>query len=221
MKIDSSWKEVLFEEFQKPYMQSLKNFLVQEKRLGKVVYPRGDEIFSAFNLTSFEKVRVVLIGQDPYHGPGQAHGLSFSVKPGVRLPPSLQNIYKELAADLGVSAPQQGFLEPWAAQGVLLLNAVLTVENGSPASHQNRGWEIFTDAVVDVLNRKRENLVFLLWGSYAQAKGAKIDGTRHLVLRSAHPSPLSAYRGFFGSKPFSRINSHLLEHGQASINWSL
>ncbi len=184
IKLEPGWKEQLLTEFQQPYMLQLKEFLLQERKHGKILYPRAEEIFMAFNLTPFSQVKVVVIGQDPYHGPGQAHGLCFSVKPGVPLPPSLVNIYKELHTDLGIAPSNQGYLKPWAEQGVLLLNAVLTVEHSKAASHQNKGWERFTDAAVNALNTARENLVFLLWGSYAQAKGAKIDKSRHLVINS-------------------------------------
>jgi len=219
LKLEDSWKQLLHPEFQKPHMTSLRDFLLSEKQKGKVIHPSGGEIFNALNSTPFDKVKVVILGQDPYHGPGQAHGLCFSVKPGVDLPPSLRNIYKEIAGDLGIAPARTGCLQSWAEQGVLLLNAVLTVESGRAASHQGKGWEKFTDRIVALLNEKREHLVFLLWGSYAQRKGEIIDRSRHLVLESVHPSPLSASRGFFGNHHFSRANNYLREHGQAVIDW--
>lgn len=219
IQLHESWKSLLLEEFQKPYMQSLRFFLANEKRLGKTVYPPGSMIFNALNSTLFDDVKVVILGQDPYHGPNQAHGLCFSVNHGVSIPPSLQNIFKELHSDLGIARPASGCLSHWADQGVLLLNAVLTVEAGKPASHEGKGWEQFTDAVVAKLNAQREHAVFLLWGSYAQKKGAIIDSKRHLVLKAPHPSPLSASRGFFGCRHFSRVNRYLLETGQIPIEW--
>lgn len=216
-----SWQQVLGQELEQPYMLQLKAFLQAEKAAGKQIYPPGPQIFNAFNHTPFDQVRVVIIGQDPYHGAGQAHGLSFSVQPGVRLPPSLLNIFKEIEQDLGIRMSGSGDLTPWADQGVLLLNATLTVEDSKAGSHQNKGWEQFTDAAIRALNQQREGLVFVLWGSYAQKKGAVIDPNRHLVLRSVHPSPLSAHRGFFGQKQFSGINQYLLSRGQAPINWAL
>jgi uracil-DNA glycosylase len=216
-----SWQQVLGPELQQPYMQQLREFLKAEKAAGKVIYPPGPQIFNAFNHTPFEQVRVVIIGQDPYHGPGQAHGLSFSVQPGVRLPPSLQNIFKEIEADLGVRMSGSGDLTPWAQQGVLLLNATLTVEDSQAGSHQKRGWETFTDAAIKALNDQREGLVFVLWGSYAQKKGAVINPQKHLLLKSVHPSPLSAHRGFFGQHQFSAINQFLSSRGQQPINWQL
>jgi uracil-DNA glycosylase len=221
IKLEESWKNVLLPEFSKSYMQTLKGFLISEKNKGKIIYPKSDEIFAAMNATSFERVRVVIIGQDPYHGPGQAHGLSFSVKPGVQPPPSLVNIFKELESDLGMTRPKHGCLQRWADQGVLLLNAVLTVEGSLAASHQKRGWEEFTDKIVEKLNQEHEGLAFLLWGAYAQKKGANIDRKKHLVLESVHPSPLSSHRGFFGSKPFSKINHWLISKGQEPIDWQL
>jgi uracil-DNA glycosylase len=224
-QLHSSWQAVIGDEFEKPYMQALRDFLKQEKTAGKVIYPPSPLIFNAFNHTPFEQVRVVIIGQDPYHGPNQAHGLSFSVPKGVDLPPSLQNIYKEIATDLGITMPpkinQSGDLTPWAEQGVLLLNATLTVEQAKAGSHQNKGWEQFTDAAIAALNQHREGLVFVLWGSYAQKKGAFIDDKKHLVLKSVHPSPLSAHRGFFGNHQFSTINQYLIKQGQAPIDWQL
>ena len=216
-----SWQTVLGAEFDQPYMQNLKTFLKNEKNAGKVIYPPGAQIFNAFNHTPFDQVRVVIIGQDPYHGPGQAHGLSFSVQPGVRLPPSLLNIFKEIEGDLGIRMSGNGDLTPWADQGVLLLNATLTVEQANAGSHQGKGWEQFTDAAIRALNEGRDGLVFVLWGSYAQKKGAVIDANRHLVIKSVHPSPLSAHRGFFGNHQFSRINDYLISRGEAPVNWQL
>lgn len=221
IKLEQSWKLLLADEFAKPYMMNLKSFLQQELKKGKTIYPRGEEYFAALNLTPFEQVRVVIIGQDPYHGPGQAHGLSFSVKPGVPPPPSLINIYEELKNDLGLQPPRHGHLLKWAEQGVLLLNAVLTVEASKAASHRDKGWEIFTDKIVQTLNEQREGLVFVLWGSYAQKKGAFIDRKKHYVLESPHPSPLSAHRGFLGSKPFSKINAYLEKQNKPLIDWKI
>ena len=220
VRLDPSWKNRLAGEFEQPYMTALRQFLLERKRLGAVIYPPGELIFNALNSTPFEAVKVVILGQDPYHGPGQAHGLCFSVQRGVAIPPSLVNIYKELASDLGVVPPSGGNLQAWAEQGVLLLNAVLTVERGQPASHQGKGWERFTDRIVGELNAGRRNLVFMLWGSYASRKGAVIDRERHLVLTAPHPSPLSAHRGFFGCRHFSSANKWLLQHGGTPINWS-
>lgn len=220
-QLHPSWQSVIGDELHKPYMENLRDFLKQEKAAGKTIYPPGPLIFNAFNHTPFEKVKVVIIGQDPYHGSNQAHGLSFSVPKGVDLPPSLQNIYKEIAADLHINMSRNGDLTPWADQGVLLLNATLTVEQAQAGSHQNKGWEQFTDAAIAALNQHREHLVFVLWGSYAQKKGAFIDEKKHLVLKSVHPSPLSAHRGFFGNRQFSTINQYLVKHGQAAINWQL
>lgn len=202
-------------------MQALAAFLREEKRAGKVIFPPGPEIFAAFNHTPFNAVRVVILGQDPYHGPGQAHGLCFSVQPGVAVPPSLLNIYKEIERDLDLPRPDHGCLLPWADRGVLLLNSVLTVERGRANAHQGKGWEGFTDAAIDALNREREGVVFLLWGSYAQKKGQLIDRRRHHVLTSVHPSPLSAYRGFIGCGHFSASNRFLQSHGQPPVDWSL
>ena len=202
-------------------MRALADFLRAEKRAGKVIYPPGPEIFAAFAHTPFDAVRVVILGQDPYHGPGQAHGLCFSVRPGVRPPPSLQNIFKEIARDPGLPPPDHGCLTPWAERGVLLLNSVLTVEQGRAAAHQGKGWEGFTDAAIDALNREREGIVFLLWGSYAQRKGQLIDRHRHCVLTSVHPSPLSAHRGFIGCGHFSAAYQYLESRGLAPIDWSL
>ncbi|WP_422445607.1 MULTISPECIES: uracil-DNA glycosylase [unclassified Endozoicomonas] len=221
IKLEPSWKAMLQDEFTKEYMQTLRTFLQHEKAQGKMIYPRGAEYFRALDLTPFARVKVVILGQDPYHGPGQAHGLSFSVRPDVAIPPSLVNMYKELESDLGIPPANHGFLEHWAHQGVLLLNSVLTVEHKQPASHQGRGWETFTDQIVAALNEQREHIVFILWGSYAQKKGRFIDTGKHLVLTSVHPSPLSAYRGFFGSRPFSRSNDYLVSHGIQPIDWRL
>lgn len=221
IKMQESWKKRLGSEFQKDYMISLKTFLKKEKDKGKTIFPKGDQYFAAFDFTPFEKVKVVILGQDPYHGPDQAHGLCFSVQPGTKFPPSLKNIFKELKNDLGLEIPESGNLTKWAQQGVLLLNSVLTVENGQAASHQGKGWEQFTDEVIRKLNEEREGVVFLLWGSYAQKKAAFVDRTKHLVLEAPHPSPLSAHRGFFGTKPFSKINSYLESKGMSVIDWSL
>lgn len=219
IKLEESWKRLLLSEFSEDYMQTLASFLRAEKAAGKIIYPAGDDVFNALNSTPFDKVKVVILGQDPYHGAGQAHGLCFSVKPGVRLPPSLKNIYKEIAADLGIAPAQSGDLRCWAQQGVLLLNAVLTVQAENAASHQGKGWERFTDRVVEHLNAQRDGLVFLLWGSYAQRKGGLIDRSRHLVLESVHPSPLSASRGFFGNQHFSRANDYLCSQQKTPIDW--
>ncbi|HRE30732.1 MAG TPA: uracil-DNA glycosylase [Candidatus Berkiella sp.] len=219
--MDSAWLAALESEFEAPYMQSLKQFLRKEKDARKTIFPNSKEVFSAFNYTPLSQVKVVIIGQDPYHGLGQAHGLCFSVKPEIAIPPSLVNIYQELHADLGVAIPKHGCLIPWAKQGILLLNAVLTVEQGKAASHQGKGWETFTDRVITILNEQPRPIVFVLWGSYAQRKGNVIDENKHLVIRSVHPSPLSAYRGFFGSRPFSKINEFLIKTGQMPIDWSL
>lgn len=221
VSLSPSWLAQLESEFQQPYMRSLSDFLRAQKREGKVVYPRGTEMFAALNATAFEAARVVILGQDPYHGPGQAHGLSFSVQPQVPLPPSLRNIFKELASDLGVQNGEHGCLTPWAEQGVLLLNSVLSVVRGQAASHRGQGWEQFTDVIIEKLNQGREGVVFLLWGSYAQKKGRVIDKKRHLVLQSPHPSPLSAHRGFFGCRHFSQANDYLRARGQKPINWQL
>ena len=221
INLEPSWKSRLLSEFSKDYMIQLKKFLQTELAAKKTIFPSTQNLFAAFWQTPFEKVRVVILGQDPYHGPGQAHGLSFSVPKKVAPPPSLQNIFKELKTDLAISTPNHGNLESWADQGVLLLNSVLTVEAGRAGSHQNKGWEIFTDRAIEVLSQERENLVFVLWGAYAQKKGAKIDRKKHLVIESAHPSPLSAYRGFLGSHVFSKINAYLVEHQQSPINWNL
>lgn len=221
VRLEPSWQAVLQQEFSKPYMHELRAFLLREKQAGKAVYPPGPQIFNALNSTPLAAVKVVILGQDPYHNPGQAHGLCFSVLPGVEPPPSLANIYKELQRDLGITPPGHGCLQYWAEQGVLLLNAVLTVERSKAASHQGKGWEQFTDAVVSVLNAEGRDLVFLLWGSHAQKKGRHISRSRHLVLESPHPSPLSAHRGFIGNSHFSRTNSWLAEHGKSPIDWQL
>jgi uracil-DNA glycosylase len=219
IQLESTWLAHLAGEFDEAYMQSLRNFLQQERDAGKQIYPGADEFFSAFAHTPLPDVRVVILGQDPYHGGGQAHGLCFSVRAGVKVPPSLQNIYREIHDDLGYPVPDHGDLTSWAEQGVLLLNSVLSVEAAQAASHQGRGWERFTDKVIEVLNREREGLVFMLWGSYAQKKGAHIDAQRHCVLKAPHPSPLSAYRGFFGCRHFSLANIYLQSKGQQPIDW--
>ncbi len=224
-RLHPSWLEPLRGEFASDYMAALRAFLVAEKDAGKAIFPKGPEWFRALDLTPLEDVRVVILGQDPYHGPGQAHGLCFSVKPGTRTPPSLVNIYKEMQADLGIPPARHGFLEHWAQQGVLLLNSVLTVQMGNAASHQGRGWERFTDAVIRLINARAEPVVFMLWGSHAQKKAAFVDsidrGGRHLVIKSAHPSPLSAHNGFLGSRPFSKTNDFLIGRGEKPIDWAL
>tara|TARA_Y100001951_G_C11289341_1_gene271024 strand:- start:488 stop:1183 length:696 start_codon:yes stop_codon:yes gene_type:complete len=221
VQLKPDWLDALQGEFAQPYMQQLRDFLQAEKAAGKAIFPPGALIFNALNSTPLDKVRVVIIGQDPYHGPGQAHGLSFSVPPGVRTPPSLQNIFKEINRDLGLPIPQHGCLHSWAERGVLLLNAVLTVEQGQAGSHAKRGWERFTSRVIELVNERCEHCVFLLWGSYAQRKGEQIDRTRHCVLTSVHPSPLSAHRGFIGNGHFSAANDYLVSNGLAPIDWSL
>jgi uracil-DNA glycosylase len=221
IQLQASWLAELETEFQQDYMLKLKSFLQAEKAAHKQIYPPGNLIFNALNTTPFDQVKVVILGQDPYHGPGQAHGLCFSVLPGVDIPPSLINIYKELQADLGIAPASQGCLTHWAKQGVLLLNAVLTVERARAASHQGKGWELFTDKIVHCLNDKRQGLVFLLWGSYAQKKGQFIDRQKHLVLQSAHPSPLSAHRGFLGNRHFSQTNAYLLSQSKTAIDWQI
>ena len=224
-KLHPSWLEPLRGEFADPYMANLRAFLVAEKEAGKAIFPKGSEWFRALDLTPLDQVRVVILGQDPYHGPGQAHGLCFSVRPGTRTPPSLVNIYKEMHADLGIPPARHGFLEHWAEQGVLLLNSVLTVQMGNAASHQGRGWERFTDAVIRLVNARQQPTVFMLWGAYAQKKAAFVDsvdrGGRHLVIKSAHPSPLSAHNGFLGSRPFSKANDFLASRGEKPIDWAL
>lgn len=220
IKLEKNWLEVLKPEFEKEYMRNLKSFLQSEKKQGKVIFPQGDEIFSALNLSPLDKTKVVIIGQDPYHGIGQAHGLCFSVKPGVRIPPSLRNVYKEMQNDLGITTPNHGHLAHWAEQGVLMLNNVLSVEQGNAGSHRKKGWEIFTDRIVDILNTQKEGLVFLLWGRDAQSKCAQIDRKRHLVLEAAHPSPLAGNR-FLGNRHFSKTNEYLASQGKGIINWEL
>jgi uracil-DNA glycosylase len=221
VRLEPSWKDRIGEYLARPDMRALSDFLRSEKQAGKVIYPPGPEIFAAFDHTPFDATRVVILGQDPYHGPNQAHGLCFSVRPGVATPPSLLNIFKEIQRDLGFRAPDHGCLTPWADRGVLLLNATLTVQQATAGSHQGKGWEGFTDAAIDALNREREGLVFLLWGSYAQKKGQLIDGSRHCILRSVHPSPLSAHRGFIGCGHFSAANQYLESRGEPPIDWSL
>ena len=221
IKLDDSWKVPLTGEFAEPYMQSLRSFLVAEKAAGKRIFPKGSEWFRALDLAPLDQVRVVILGQDPYHGSGQAHGLCFSVRPDVRIPPSLVNIYKELESDLRIPPARHGLLEHWAQQGVLLLNSVLTVEMARAASHQGRGWERFTDAIIRLVNAKADPVVFMLWGNYAQKKAAFVDSSRHLILKAAHPSPLSAHNGFFGCKHFSKANAFLAENGMKPIDWTL
>ncbi|SDY24714.1 uracil-DNA glycosylase [Acinetobacter kyonggiensis] len=222
IQLDAGWKSGLSEFLLSPKMDELKDFLVQEKKADKVIYPPSSLIFNALNTTPLANVKVVILGQDPYHGPNQAHGLSFSVQKGVAIPPSLRNIFHELNTDLAIVKPIHGDLTRWAEQGVLLLNAVLTVEAGQPTSHQKRGWEDFTDHVIDVLNEQRDHVVFILWGAYAQRKGQRIDQNKHLVLKAAHPSPLAANRGgFFGCKVFSKSNNYLKQNGIEPINWQL
>ena len=218
VKIEQSWKEKLASEFEQPYFSNLVQF-VKNEYVTKTVYPQGNRIFNAFAQTPFDRVKVVILGQDPYHEPGQAHGLCFSVNDGIPLPPSLQNIYKELQDDLGIISPVSGNLERWAKQGVLLLNATLTVQAHRAGSHQNKGWEEFTDAVIHKVADEKEHVVFILWGAYAQKKGSFINPYKHLVIQSAHPSPLSVYRGFFGSKPFGKTNEYLMRTGQTPIQW--
>lgn len=220
--LEPGWLSVLDSEFEKPYMKNLKLFLLQEKEAGYTIYPKGADIFNAFNHTPFDNVKVVILGQDPYHGDGQAHGLSFSVKKGVTVPPSLKNIYKELETDIeGFKTPNHGELTQWADQGVLLLNATLTVRAHEAGSHQGKGWEAFTDQAISQLSAQKTGLVFLLWGKYAQNKSILIDEQKHTVLKSAHPSPFSAYNGFFGSKPFSRTNAVLAGRGEEPVNWQI
>lgn len=225
IKLHESWRKPLLTEFEKPYMQSLRTFLLSEKAAGRQVYPKGSQYFAALDLTPLSTVRVVILGQDPYHGPGQAHGLCFSVQPGVRPPPSLVNIYKELESDVQMPRPAHGFLDSWARQGVLLLNSVLTVRMAEAASHRKKGWEQFTDAIIQLVAAKEEPVVFLLWGNYAQKKAGFVqsieDGGSHLVLNAPHPSPLSAHNGFFGCRHFSKTNAFLESHGMAPIDWSL
>ena len=221
VQLDASWKQRVGDYLQQPQMLALSAFLREEKAKGKRIFPPGPQLFAALDATPFDATRVVILGQDPYHGPGQAHGLCFSVLPGVEVPPSLRNIFKEIERDLGLARPAHGCLRAWSSQGVLLLNSVLTVEAGQAGSHQGKGWEGFTDHVIETLDREREGLVFMLWGSYAQAKGKIIDARRHCVLRAPHPSPLSAHRGFMGCGHFSAANRWLAGRGLAPINWSL
>jgi uracil-DNA glycosylase len=221
VQIEASWKKALEKEFSQPYFAGIKQFLVKEREEGQTIFPPGKLIFNAFDTTPFDEVKVVVIGQDPYHGPGQAHGLSFSVPQGVPTPPSLVNIYKEIQSDLGHPVPGHGNLTRWAEQGVLLLNAILTVRAHQAASHHGAGWEKFTDAAIDRLNRDRNGLVFMLWGAYAKKKGEMIDRGRHLILTAPHPSPLSAYNGWFGSKHFSQANAYLIGQGKSPIDWRI
>ncbi len=221
VRLERSWLAHLAPEFEQPYMQRLRAYLQAEKRAGKRIFPAGNEIFNAFEHTPLERVKVVILGQDPYHGEGQAHGLCFSVRPGVQVPPSLQNIFREIHDELGLPIPDHGDLTAWADRGILLLNSVLSVECARAASHQGQGWETFTDRVIEIVNREREGVVFMLWGSYAQRKGAIIDTRRHCVLRAPHPSPLSAHRGFFGCGHFRAANDYLLSRGEQPIDWSL
>ncbi|HJP98837.1 MAG TPA: uracil-DNA glycosylase [Rhodanobacteraceae bacterium] len=221
LKLEPSWKVRVGDYFDRPDMHALGEFLRGEKHAGKHIFPPGPQIFAALDTTPFEDVKVVVLGQDPYHGPGQAHGLCFSVQPGVPVPPSLLNVFTEIESDLGIPRPDHGCLTPWAQRGVLLLNSVLTVQERMAGSHQGKGWEGFTDRVIDELNREREGLVFLLWGSYAQSKGRLIDTRRHRVLEAPHPSPLSAHRGFLGCRHFSKCNQYLEGEGRAPVDWSL
>ncbi|MCB9018813.1 MAG: uracil-DNA glycosylase [Chitinophagales bacterium] len=221
IQLEAGWKAVLADEFDKAYFQQIRYLLLAAKRDGKVIFPPGSQIFNAYNLTPFEQVKVVILGQDPYHGPGQAHGLCFSVPEGVKPPPSLVNIFKEQEKDLGIPRPAHGNLETWARQGVFLLNAMLTVESGKPGSHQQIGWQYFTDATIKALSENKEHLVFLLWGAFAQKKAELIDAGKHLILQAAHPSPFSADRGFFGCRHFSKANTYLQEHGMQTVNWQL
>lgn len=221
MNIEPSWKQELKEEFDKPYFEKIVHFLKEEKKAGKVIYPPGKQIFNAFDTTPLDKVKVVIIGQDPYHGPGQAHGLSFSVPDGVHPPPSLVNIFKELNHDLEIPIPKTGNLEKWAKQGVLMLNASLTVEANNPMSHSQLGWHLFTDEVIKHISAHKDHVVFLLWGKFAQNKETLIDSSKHKILKAAHPSPFSANNGFFGCGHFSKTNNWLREHGEKPIDWSL
>lgn len=221
-KLESGWQAELEEEFSKPYMQNLKSFLLSEKESNQQIYPPNSQIFNAFNETPFDKVKVVILGQDPYHGEKQAHGLSFSVNKGIKIPPSLRNIYKELETDIpGFTTPNHGDLSQWAAEGVLLLNATLTVRAHQPGSHQGKGWEAFTDQAINKLSKDREGLVFILWGKYAQQKELLIDGEKHLILKAPHPSPFSSYTGFFGSSPFSKTNAYLISKNKKPVNWQI
>ncbi|WP_122036257.1 uracil-DNA glycosylase [Aliivibrio sp. EL58] len=217
----TTWNSILSAEKEKTYYQAMNAKIEAERALGKIIFPKEKDIFTAFDLTAFDDVKVVILGQDPYHGAGQAHGLSFSVLPEIKIPPSLRNMYKELAQDIdGFVIPDHGYLESWAKQGVLLLNTVLTVEEGKAHSHAKLGWETFTDSIIEQLNKNKENVIFLLWGAHAQKKGANIDGTRHSVLKAPHPSPLSAHRGFFGCKHFSQVNELLKSKNLSEINWT-
>ena len=221
IKIHESWLKFIKSEFDKEYMNSIKKSILNFKKSGKIIYPKNNEIFNAINLTDFEKTKVIIIGQDPYHGPGQAHGLSFSVKDGIKPPPSLMNIFKEIESDLSIKVEKEnGNLTRWAKQGVLLLNSLLTVEKGKPLSHKEIGWETLTDKIIEVLNQNKTGLVFILWGSHARSKKYLISQNRNLIIESAHPSPLSAHRGFIGSKPFSRTNDYLVANNMHPINWS-
>ncbi|MFT0212149.1 uracil-DNA glycosylase [Pseudomonas sp. F1_0610] len=221
VKLEASWKNVLIDEFKQPYMQQLSQFLRDELAQGKLIYPAGSLIFNALNLTPLQKVKVVILGQDPYHGPNQAHGLSFSVPNGVDIPPSLVNIYKELKRDLNIDIPQHGNLEAWAKQGVLLLNTSLTVEHKQAGSHANAGWQPFTDKIIEIVSQQQAHVVFLLWGAHARSKKSLIDGKKHLILESVHPSPLSAYRGFIGCGHFSHCNKFLAQQGLSTIEWQV
>jgi uracil-DNA glycosylase len=221
IQLHQSWLNILADEFNQAYMKKLKSFLLQQKQIGKTIYPQGCDIFNALNSTHFDKVKVVILGQDPYHGSGQAHGLCFSVNQGVKIPPSLRNIYKELNQDVSFEVPDHGNLQSWANQGVLLLNSVLTVNQGQAGSHQGKGWERFTDKIISLLNQQHKNLVYMLWGSYAHKKGHSIDTNNNLVLKSVHPSPLSAHRGFLGCRHFSQCNNYLLSQDKQVINWQL
>lgn len=221
-KLEAGWQEQLEGEFNKPYMQNLKKFLIAEKESGQQIFPPNSQIFNAFNETPFNRTKVIILGQDPYHSEHQAHGLSFSVNKGIKIPPSLRNIYQELEADIpGFQIPGHGDLSKWAAEGVLLLNATLTVSAHKPGSHQGKGWEAFTDQAIRILAEKKEHLVFILWGKYAQQKTLLIDGEKHLILKSPHPSPFSSYTGFFGSKPFSKTNDYLISKGKKPVNWQI
>ncbi len=220
-KLTGMWLQKLKNEFECDYMKNLKKFLVEQKQQGKNIFPKGDEIFNALNSTPFENIKVVILGQDPYHGPNQAHGLCFSVNKGVTIPPSLRNIYKELHRDIGFIIPQHGYLQTWAHQGVLLLNSVLTVNQGQAGSHQKQGWEQFTDKIIEHINKHHQQVVYMLWGAYAQKKGAVINQDKNLVLKSVHPSPLSAHRGFLGCGHFSKCNNYLKQHNKEPINWQI
>ena len=219
--LNNKWLRVLNKEFSKPYLLELDNFLETRKATGAIIFPKQQDIFRSLELTDFDDVKVVILGQDPYHGPNQAHGLSFSVQEGIKQPPSLKNIYKELNTDLGFDIPTTGFLEPWAKQGVLMLNAVLTVEQADPNSHANKGWETFTDKIISTISEQKENVVFILWGAYAQKKESLINSDKHKIIKSAHPSPFSARNGFFDSKPFSKTNDYLESTSQKAINWKI